>query len=120
MMVAVKQRFFGGPMDGESRMKVYREPNLAEAFDALLPCRFDANGVPLWAAWYHSEPGVDLIVGGSIALAFQDYTHRRPFLEAGSQMEACRSATCTWIDAEYASTPQLVRIVPRADPRRDD
>ena len=73
MMVAVKQRFFGGPMDGESRMKVYREPNLAEAFDALLPCRFDANGVPLWAVWYHSEPGVDLIVGGSIALAFQDY-----------------------------------------------
>ena len=27
-------------------------------------------------------------------------------------MEACRSATCTWIDVEYASTPQLVRIVP--------
>ena len=27
-------------------------------------------------------------------------------------MEACRSATCTWIDAEYASTPQLARIVP--------
>ena len=40
------------------------------------------------------------------------HTHRRPFLEAGSQMEACRSATCTWIDVEYASTPQLVRIVP--------
>ena len=27
-------------------------------------------------------------------------------------MEACRSAACTWIDAGYASTPQLVRIVP--------
>ena len=27
-------------------------------------------------------------------------------------MAVCRSATCTWIDAEYASTPQLVRIVP--------
>jgi len=73
MRIAVKQRFLGGPLDGEQRVTVYREPNLAEAFDALLPCRFDANGVPLWAAWYHSEPGVDLIVGGSIALAFQDY-----------------------------------------------
>ena len=48
---------------------------------------------------YQQKPlieGVRVLKG---ARAFQ-HTHRRPFLEAVSQMEACRSATCTWIDAE--------------------
>ena len=32
--------------------------------------------------------------------AFQ-HMYRRPFLEAGSQMETCQSATRMWIDVEY-------------------
>ena len=32
-------------------------------------------------------------------------------------MEACRSATCTWIDVEYASTPQLVLSTLKPTPR---
>ncbi len=46
-----------------------------------------------------------LLIEGVLVLkdgpaAFQ-HTYRRPFLEAGSQMEVCQSATRMWIDVEY-------------------